>query len=194
MMDDLSAEARSAKVDHLDRAIDAVAARLTRVEQDDAFAQRIVNALPERSPTHWWAPRLAFTAALAIGVSLVVLRMFDEVSTGVLRTFDEGSTGVLRAAVVSSPAIQLAAAAPEHRTNVEPALITRRTIVEPPQNDRRTIVDVPDFDRSLEAIDALGALSLASVAPSVLPEDAPLTLPPLAIEELPLTAETISPR
>ena len=65
---------------------------------------------------------------------------------------------------------------------------------ERPSNDRRTIVDVPDFDRSLEAIDALGALSLASVAPSVLPEDAPLTLPPLAIEELPLTAETISPR
>ena len=43
MMDDLSAEARSAKVDHLDRAIDAVAARLTRVEQDDAFAQRIAR-------------------------------------------------------------------------------------------------------------------------------------------------------
>ena len=169
--------------DHLDRAIDAVAARLTRVEQDDAFAQRIVNALPERSPMHWWAPRLAFTAAIVIGVSLGVLRMFDERSTDVLRT-----------AVVSSPAMQLPAAAPEHRTNVEPAFLVRRTIVERPQNDRRTTVDVPDFDRSLQAIEALGALSLASVAPSVLPEDAPLTLPPLAIEELPLTAETISPR
>jgi hypothetical protein len=168
--------------DHLDRAIDAVAARLTRVEQDDAFAQRIVNALPERSPTYWWAPRLAFTAALAIGVSLVVLRTFDERSTDVLRT--------------ENPSAPMAAypAAAANRTAVELELIVRRTIVEPPQNDRRTTVDVPDFDRSLEAIDALGALSLASVAPSVLPEDAPLTLPPLAIEELPLTAETISPR
>ena len=187
MMDDLSAEARSAKVDHLDRAIDAVAARLTRVEQDDAFRQRIVNALPERSPTHWWAPRLAFTAALAIGVSLVVLRMFDEGSTGV-------QTNVQTNVPTNVPATVPTHALSNDRLNAGPNARMNARLNDRPNDRPNDRLDVPDFDRSLEAIDALGALSLASVAPSVLPEDAPLTLPPLAIEELPLTAETISPR
>jgi hypothetical protein len=36
-------------------------------------------------------------------------------------------------------------------------------------------------------------LSIDSLVPARLPEDAPLTLRPLAIEDLPLAAEPISP-
>ena len=167
--------------DRLDDAIDAVAMRMTSVTADDAFATRILAALPDRSPwtLRWLMPRLAVTAALVAAASLIVLRMFDE-----------RSTDVLRAGVINSAAVEMAAAIPEHRTFVEPSQIVRRTTVEPPENDRRTVVD---FDRSLEAIEAPAALSLATLAPNALPEDAPLTLAPLAIADLP-TAESISPR
>jgi hypothetical protein len=170
------------KHDYLDDTIDAVAARMTRVEENDALATRILAALPERSPwiLHSWIPRLAITAAIAIGVSLVVLRPFGG-----------RSADVLRAGGISSGAVEMAAAVPEHRTNGEPAQAVRGTIVEPPENDRGTVVD---FERSLPAIVAMHALQLDSLAPVSLPEDAPLTLKPLAIDELPLTAETISPR
>ena len=64
---DLSAEARSAKVDRLDEAIDHVAARLTHIEDNPALTSRIVSSLPERAGWfgwlfHSWAPRLAMIA------------------------------------------------------------------------------------------------------------------------------------
>ena len=170
--------------DQLDQAIDHVAARLTHVTDDEGLALRIMETLPDRSgwSLQWLMPRLAFTAMLAVAIAYVVLQPFGERSTDVLRT-----------EVVSASAVELAAAAPEHRTNVEPALFVRRTIVERPQNDRRTI-DVPDFERSLPSLVAVAALEFDSLAPVSLPEDAPLTLAPLAIADLPLTAEPISPR
>jgi hypothetical protein len=170
--------------DHLDDAIDAFAARMTRVEENDAFAARVLASLPDRSPwiLHSWIPRLAITAGLA-GITIVV----------VLQPFSVRSTTVLRSAVLSSPSVELAIAALEYRTTVEPPSIVRRTFVERPQNDRRTS-DVADFERSLPALGAVTALVFDSLAPVSLPEDAALTLLPLATEDLPLTAETISPR
>ena len=171
--------------DRLDESIDAVAARMTRVTEDATLASRIADALPERSrwTFSWLAPRLAITAALAIGVSLVVLR-----------TFDDRSTDVLRTEVTSSPSATqpVTLIAPEQRTRVEPPLIVRRTIAEPSSNDRRTI-DAPDFDRSLPALETASALAFDSLAPVSLPEDAPLTLKPLEIADLPLTADIFSP-
>jgi hypothetical protein len=168
--------------DRLDEAIDQVAARLTEVTASAGLAQRIAASLPDRSPwlLYSWIPRLAITAMLAAGVSFVVLRRFDDRSTYVLRTFGVRSTDV-----------QFAVAVSEHRTNVEPALIVRRTIVEPPQNDRRTTAD---HERSLEAIVTPAALALGTVAPRDLPAQGSLGVEPLAIADLPLTAETISPR
>lgn len=167
----------------LDTAIDAVAKRLTHVEHDPHLPVRIASSLPERSSwfLHSWIPRLALTAALAIAATLVVLRPFDGRSTDVLRT-----------AVVSSPIIEFAASAPENRTTVE-RLNDRRTAVERPENELRTI-ETPDFERSLPSLSAVASLDFDSVAPVSLPEDAPLTLAPLAIADLPLTAESISPR
>ena len=74
--------------DHLDEAIDHVATHLIRVEDNEGLSTRILSSLPDRSPwsLHSWMPRLAMTAAIGIGVTLVVLRTFDDGSTDVLRT------------------------------------------------------------------------------------------------------------
>jgi hypothetical protein len=176
--------AQSEERHRLDDAIDAIAARLTHVDDDPAMVSQIVNALPERATWfgwlfHSWAPRLA-VGVLAVGASFIVLR-----------TSDERSTDVLRAEATSAPMVELRAAV--EPTVVERPLAVHRAIVERPQNDRGTI-DAPDFDRSLPAMSAVAALELDSLAPRSLPEDAPLTLAPLAIADLPLTAEPISPR
>ena len=164
--------------DHLDEAIDSVAARLTRVTEDDALAARIINALPERAPLHWWVPRLAITSVLAIGALLVVLR-----------TFDDGSTDVLRTENAGAPFVEFRAAV--ERTSVEPELIVRRTIVERPSSDGRTRAD---HERSLLALSPPAALALAAVAPGDLPGQGELVVESLTIADLPLTADTISPR
>lgn len=168
------------KRDHLDDAIDSVAARLTKVTDDDALATRILASLPDRSLwfLHSWIPRLAITAMLAAAVSLVVLRTFEGRSTGVLRT--ESS---------SAPFVAFRAAV--ERTTVEPKLIVHRTSVERLSNDRRTSAD---HEHSLLALAPPAVLSLKAVAPSELPGQGLLTVEPLAIADLPLTAETISPR
>ena len=128
-----------------------------------------------------WVPRLAIIAA-----SLSRRRCR---STNVRRSFYERSTstfdGVLRRSVGSC-----GTGAPNV---VEPTLNVRRTIVEPSSNVRRTI-DGSDFDRSLPALEAARVLAFDSLAPASLPEDAPLTLKPLEIADLPLTADSFSPR
>jgi len=164
--------------DRLDEAIDQVAKRLTRVEDNAALATQIISALPEHSRWFGWKPRFALaTVALAATIG-VVLRPFDDRSSGVLRT---GSGG--------APFVQFRAAV--ERTTVEPELIVRRTSVERPSNDRRTSAD---HERSLVALAPPAALSLKAVAPSELPGQGALAVEPLAIADLPLTAETISPR
>jgi len=57
-------------------------------------------------------------------------------------------------------------------------------------------VELPkaDFEHSLPSIAAVAALQLEVIAPATLPEDATLTLEPLALADLPLTADPISPR
>ena len=65
---ELSAEARSAKVDRLDTAIDHVASRMVAVPDDGEMTLRIVSALPERtSRLRWLIPQFA-----AIGVTVIV--------------------------------------------------------------------------------------------------------------------------
>jgi hypothetical protein len=175
------------KQDQLDQAIDQVAARLTRVGDNDALASQIINALPDRPAwsLYWLMPRLAITATLAAIAITVVLRTFDERSTAVLRTENASQPAVALGPIVEP--------LNDRRTIVERPSNERRTTVERPSNDRRTL-DAPDFERSLEAIEALSALELDSLAPVSLPEDAPLTLAPLAIADLPLAPEPISPR
>ena len=168
------------KRDHLDEAIDYVATHLVRVEDNEGLSTRILSSLPDRSPwsLHSWMPRLAMTAAIGIGVTFVVLR-----------TFDDGSTDVLRTEIASAPLVEFRAAV--DRTTVEPELSVRRTILERPSNDRRTSAD---HGRSLLALAPPAALSLAAVAPGDLPGQGALVVESLTIADLPLTADTISPR
>ena len=171
----------------LDEAIDRVAARMTAVEEDEALATRIADALPERSgwSLYGWAPRLAIAAALAIGTTLVVLRTFDEGSTDVLRT-----DGATTAPTIAEPPSN------DRRTNVEPPLIVRRTSVEASSNVRGMTVeaDRPDHEFSLAAIAAPEGLAMSPLSPGDLPAEDTLTIAPLEIADLPLTGESFAPR
>jgi hypothetical protein len=168
--------------DRLDESIDHVASRMTRVEQNDAFASQIINALPERVTwfgwlTHSWAPRLAMIAVV--------------IAAGILwsnRGSHESSSGP------SPIAGQPIAAFTPLVASVREAAPNRTMPLERVERLEPMELSNVDFDRSLPAIVAMNALQLDSLAPVSLPEDAALTLLPLAIEDLPLTAETISPR
>src|SRR5215213_3637831 len=66
---------RSAMTDHLDRAIDRVAAEMTRVDDNDVLAAQIIRALPDRAMWRgWlfqsWVPRLA-TIAIVVASGIV---------------------------------------------------------------------------------------------------------------------------
>ena len=191
MKRDLSAEAPSATPDHLDDAIDRVATRMTQVEPSEALASQIINALPDRSlSSGWWfqswAPRLAMVAILAVA----------------------GVMWAARGSRDSTPAPSLAASQPIAAISPLMAAV-KETVREPEPN--RTMPLEPlealeplepldpkpadaDFAHSLPSIAVVASLELAAIAPASLHEDAPLTLAPLAIADLPLTPDNNSPR
>ena len=166
--------------DPLDGAIDQVAAQLTHVDDDPALASRIVSALPERSGwlPYGWVSRFAVGAVAALtiagGAALVVQRSFNEGSTKVLRVENAGTAVVELAGPVTGKA--------PGTPIVEPSPNPRRTIVEPSAKSL-------DFDRSLLALAALETLGVGSLAPDNLPAEDALAIAPLAVADLPLTAE-----
>ena len=168
--------------DHLDRAIDHVAARMTRVEHDDAIASHIVSALPERSIwTAWlfqsWAPRLAMIAVvIAAGLAWGGRAARDNTS---------------EVAPLAGPHQHAVAVA--YASTVREHLEPNRTLPLEPVEPLEPLEPRVDFEHSLPSIAAVATLELEAIAPASLPEDAPLTLAPLAIADLP-AAESISPR
>ena len=185
--------------DHLDEAIDHVATHLVRVEDNEGLSTRILSSLPDRSPwsLHSWMPRLAITAVLAAAVSLAVLRMFDDRSTGV-------QTGVQTNVPTDVPTNVQANVPTNVQANVPtnvPASIQAHVLASARPNDRlnghpndRPNDRLNDHERSLEAIAAPAPLALAAVAPGDLPGQGALFVESLTIADLPLTADTISPR
>ena len=171
--------------DQLDEAIDRVAARMTQVDDNDALASQIVNALPERSIGFgWlfrsWAPGLAMIAVV--------------IAAGIVWS----NRGTPESSPIASPI----AGAPN--TEVTPLVASvreaepNRTLplepVEPLEPLELSLEpSKTDFEHSLPSIAAVASLELEVIAPATLPEDAPLTLAPLAIADLPM-AENISPR
>jgi hypothetical protein len=168
--------------DQLDHAIDAVAAQLTRVPPDDGLADRIVRLLPERRRALWRLIGPAFAAIAVVVVGLAV----------VLRTFDDRSTGVLRTGNTIAPIAAFAASV--ERSSVELPQIDRRTFVERSSKIRRRtrVADGPDHEFALPSIGAVAALTVDTLIPASLLEDEPLTVAPLTIE--PLTLDPFSPR
>ena len=179
---DLSAEARSATVDRLDEAIDHVVTRMVRVEENDVLATQIVNALPERASWfgwlfHSWAPRLAMIA-IVVAAGIV---------WGNRRPATTPPLGPLASTWTTTQPVALVA-------SVREAALDRTMPLEPVERLEPMEPSKVDFDRSLPAIAAMDALTIDALAPANLTEDAPLTLTPLAIADLPLTAESNSPR
>jgi hypothetical protein len=166
--------------DRLDDAIDRVAARMTRVEDNEAFAARILAALPDRSPwtLHWLMPRLAMIAIILTAGVVWGYRRPQSIAPV--------ASPIASVPTVSRPTA-LVAAVRELGTN-------RTKPVEPLERLEPLERASVDHERSLPSIAAVAALDIDSLAPGSLPEDAPLTLAPLAIADLPLTAESISPR
>ena len=174
--------------DRLDDAIDAVAARLTQVADDDALAARISSSLPDRRVGFgWiltgWAPRLAVLALGAVAVTVVLRSLNTNVPTGVPAEVQTEVQKAVQAGVQTG-------AQTNDRVNdrVNPRVNDR---VNPRANDR---VNDRDHEFSLPAIASPDALTVGVLAPASLPVEDALSLAPLEIAELPLTAETISPR
>jgi hypothetical protein len=159
-----------------DTAIDAVAKQLTRVEPDPHLSARIAASLPDRSPwaLGWWAPRLA-ALAIVVAAGIVWGNGTEQVSTPT-------ASPLVSTQSANSP-IALMASVREAEPN--------RTRPLEPVEPLEPLHLVSDFDRALPAIEALASLELDALSPASLPEDAPLTVAPLAMTDLALTPDPV---
>jgi hypothetical protein len=173
---------RTADRDRLDAVIDQVAARMVAVPDDCEMTLRIVSALPERaSRLRWLIPQFAAIGALVIAAIMWTTRN-DRTPETVLVPTSAGTrmTGLANPVAANEPGTALRTMPlerVEHLERMEPAMSASA-----------------DHERSLPAIAAMRSLDFESLAPVSLPEDAPLTMEPLAIADLPLTADSFSPR
>lgn len=169
--------------DHLDDAIDRVAKQLTHVDDDALFATRVIAALPERTTwfgwlMHSWAPRLAMIAIIVGAVALWNVRRVTTELPAVSTT------------TLTAYAPALVPVAPEflEPVGIEP-LEPRRTKPMEPGNPGT----VEPFI-GLPSIEAPKAIAVNDIGPQALPVEDALAVPPLAIAELPLTAESFPER
>jgi hypothetical protein len=161
----------------VDSAIDHVAKRMVAVPDDPEMVARIVSALPERSSRlGWLIPQLAALGAIVIA-ALVWSTRERPALPALLPSTD----------VVIATAFRDVIAAREPGTPLRTQPLERLELLE------RLEPLGSDFDRSLPALDTLGALELTVIETRALPSAEALTLAPIEIGELPLTAETISP-
>jgi hypothetical protein len=164
--------------DRLDDAIDRVTARLTHVDEDPIFVSRVVAALPERVSWlgwlfHAWAPRLAMMA-IVVGAATLVSRR------GPAPIAPETNAPIVAVSPVTPPAELVAAVAPAAVSTWPLERLEPLERMEPLRHDH---------ERSLAGIEAPAALAMQSLAPADLPADEGLSLAPLAIADLPMTAE-----
>jgi hypothetical protein len=163
---------QKAQILDLDRAIDHVATQLTYVEDDAALAARIVASLPiHPAGFRWfissWTFRFALIASIVIGS--VLLNRSEKTSAPIPASSFAATRFV--AAVHSEP---IRTKPLEH--------VERLKFVEP-------VGAKPDHERSLPPLESVAALSVDSVAPPAIPDEAPLTVAPLTIEPLVLDPE-----
>lgn len=182
--------------DPIDTAIDQVAARMVQVREDEDLALRIASALPERSSRFGWlVPQFAAIAAFAIAA--VVWSLRGPATPSLLPSSD----------VVAVMAVPNTVAAVEPGTAVRALPLESafaRHVVSELRRDRLlgplellepfVRVDGVDHERSLAPIETMSALVMRDMDPDALPGSPALVLAPIAITELPLTAESFSPR
>ncbi len=167
-------KAQKAQMD-LDQAIDAVAQRMTRVEDDRLLAARIMDSLPERRRGFWWllAP-VAATLAAAI-LAFVHTDVPAIVPTNVQPNVQPNVPTVVQANVPTNVPTNVR---PNDRMN---GRMNGR------MNDRMNVrMTAPDFERALPALAVVDALSMPSLAAPSLPEEQPLATAPLTVEALSL--------
>ena len=173
-------------LNRLDDAIDQVAARLTQVDDDPALAARIVAALPQRRPLFWilqgWAPGLA-AVVLAVTAFLVV------------RSVPTDTSGNPKKGL--PPQVTSGRLAPQDSTRGLPQPETTRGLPQETAVGAAPSLGLPDDHRlndrdhefSLNALAAPEALSIGALTPDELPAEDALAIAPLAIPDLPLTAD-----
>lgn len=170
-----------AEHDRLDVAIDQVTARMVQVREDEDLAIRIASALPERSSRlGWLIPQFAAITAFVIAAGVWMLR--------------DSSTPLL--SPLPSSDVVAVIAVPNTVVAVEPGTALRTKPLEQLEHLEPMEplgLDGPDFDRSLPAIDAMTALIVNDVTPDELPASPALVLAPIAIADLPMTAESFPP-
>jgi hypothetical protein len=148
-----------------------------QVREDEDLAMRIAIALPERSSRFGWLiPQFAVIAAFAIAA--VVWTMRDPATPSLLPSSD-----VVAVMAVPNPVV-----AREPGTAFRTLPLERLEPLEPVEP-----LD-GDHERSLAPIAAMSALVMSDMDPDALPGSPALVLAPIAITELPLTAESFSPR
>ena len=168
--------------DHLDAAIDHVAARMVAVPDDGELALRIVTALPERtSRLRWLIPQLAAIGAIVVAALIWTTRNNTAPALGTLPSEVAPIVGLASAVTENEPGTVSRTLPLEHMESLEP--------MEPVVQTAGV-----DHERALSPIEAVSALVVTDVAPSELPETPALELAPIEITDLPLTAESFPPR
>ena len=197
------AQMQMAEHDRLDAAIDQVAARMTAVPDDDQLTQRIVASLPERSSRFrlraarfggqvgWLIPQ--FAAITAFAIAAVVWTLRDPVTPPLLPSSD-----VVAVMAVPNTVVAFAPGTVFRTRPLESAfarLSSGELRRDRPLEHLEPVEPLDgDFDRSLPPIEAMSALVVSDLDPDALPGAPALVLAPIAITELPLTAESFSPR
>lgn len=163
----------------LDPAIDAVAKQLTRVEDDPHLASRIAMSLPERSAASfgWWALRLAMIAVMIAAGIVWGNRAGSD---------PRGAEPLAASNVALAPAPLMAAVAELEPNRTQP--------VEPLEPLEPLEPAAPDHEFGLTPVAPPLELGIAALTPRDLPAERPLTIAPLALSELPLSADFPSQR
>jgi hypothetical protein len=176
--------------DPIDTAIDQVTARMVQVREDEDLALRIAAALPARSTrVSWLIPQFAAIAVFAIAA--VVWTMRDPATPALLPSSEVAALGVVPNTVAA-----IAPGTGIRTLPLESAFARMREL----RRDKPLELleplgsDGADHERSLAPIAAMSAIVMRDMAPDALPGSPALTLAPIEIADLPMTAESFSPR
>lgn len=165
--------------DPIDTTIDQVATRMVQVSEDANLTERIVAALPERtSRFSWLIPQFAVITAFAIAA--VVWTTRETPAPTLLPSSDvAGLAGMPNTVAAMAPG------------TVAPGTFAPGTAFRTPPLEPLEPVE------PLERLDherSLPALTVSDLSPGELPATPALMLAPIEIADLPMTAESFSPR
>ena len=163
--------------DRLDTAIDHVASRMVAVPDDGEMTLRIVSALPERtSRLRWLIPQFAAIGAIIIAALVWTTRNNTAPELATLPSANVAQMTGLATAVASN----------------EPGAALRTMPLEPLEPLERLEPLEGDHERALLPIEAVAALVVPSMSSVEIPATELLTIAPIAVSDLRMTAESFS--